>query len=149
PPTAAAEAQVIQSQLAEIGVKLDIKMMELNVYVDAWLKGDFDMAVALNGGRADPYTMYNRYWTKAGNLQKVANYIDDTLDSQMQKGRAETDPEKRKAIFAEFEKHIAEVSPWIWLYTSYSYTAQQKNVAGFVPTPTGTLFSLSKVTIQQ
>ncbi|RUT82977.1 ABC transporter substrate-binding protein, partial [Mesorhizobium sp. USDA-HM6] len=51
--------------------------------------------------------------------------------------------------FAEFEKHIAEVSPWIWLYTSYSYTAQQKNVAGFVPTPTGTLFSLSKVTIQQ
>ncbi|MGC5843139.1 hypothetical protein, partial [Mesorhizobium abyssinicae] len=25
----------------------------------------------------------------------------------------------------------------------------EKNVAGFVPTPTGTLFSLSKVTIQQ
>jgi peptide/nickel transport system substrate-binding protein len=93
--------------------------------------------------------MYNRYWTKSGNLQKVANYIDDALDSQMQKGRAETDPAKRKAIFAEFEKHLAEVSPWIWLYTSYSYTAQQKNIQGFVPTPTGTLFSLSKVTIQQ
>ncbi|TJV02364.1 MAG: ABC transporter substrate-binding protein, partial [Mesorhizobium sp.] len=149
PPTAAAEAQVIQSQLAEIGVKLDIKMMELNVYVDAWLKGDFDMAIALNGGRADPYTMYNRYWTKAGNLQKVANYIDDTLDSQMQQGRAETDPAKRKVIFAAFEKHLAEMSPWIWLYTSYSYTAQQKTVSGFVPTPTGALFSLSKVTIQQ
>jgi peptide/nickel transport system substrate-binding protein len=149
PPTAAAEAQVIQSQLAEIGIKLDIKMMELNVYVDAWLKGDFDMAIALNGGRADPYTMYNRYWTKSGNLQKVANYIDDTLDSLMLKGRAETDPAKRKAIFTEFEKHLAEMSPWIWLYTSYSYTAQQKNIVGFVPTPTGTLFSLSKVTIQQ
>ncbi|KGE00943.1 ABC transporter substrate-binding protein [Rhizobium sp. YS-1r] len=148
PATAAAEAQVIQSQLAEIGVKLDIKMMELNVYVDAWLKGDFDMAVALNGGRADPYSMYNRYWTKAGNLQKVANYIDDTLDSLMQKGREETDPAKRKAIFAEFEKHLVEVSPWVWLYTSYSYTAQQKNVQGFVPTPEGSLFGLSKVSIQ-
>ncbi len=148
PPTAAAEAQVIQSQLAEIGIKLDIKMMELNVYVDAWLKGDFDMAIALNGGRADPYTMYNRYWTKAGNLQKVANYIDDTLDSLMQKGRVETDPAERKATFGEFEKHLAEVSPWIWLYTSYSYTAQQKNVEGFVPTPTGTLFSLAKVTVK-
>ena len=84
-----------------------------------------------------------------GNLQKVSNYIDDTLDSLLQQGRAETDPAKRKAIFAEFEKHLAELSPWIWLYTSYSYTAQQKNIAGFVPTPTGTLFSLSKVTIQQ
>jgi peptide/nickel transport system substrate-binding protein len=148
PPTATAEAQVIQSQLAEIGIKLDIKVMELNVYVDTWLKGNFDMAVALNGGSADPYSMYNRYWTKNGNLQKVANYTDDTLDSLLQQGRAETDVTKRKAIFGEFEKHIAEVSPWIWLYTAYGYTAEQKNVEGFVPTPTGSLFGLSKVTIK-
>ncbi|EKF19982.1 ABC transporter substrate-binding protein [Nitratireductor pacificus] len=148
PPTAAAEAQVIQSQLAEIGIKLDIKMMELNVYIDTWLKGDFDMAVALNGGRADPYSMYNRYWTKDGNLQKVANYIDDTLDDLMQKGRVETDPAKRKEIFAAFEKHLAEMSPWVWLYTSYIYTAQQQNVDGFVATPTGSLFGLSAVTIK-
>lgn len=147
PPTAAAEAQVIQSQLAEIGIKLDIKMMELNVYVDTWLKGDFDMAVALNGGRADPYSMYNRYWTKDGNLQHVANYIDDTLDSLMQEGRVETDFDKRKEIFAKFETHLAEVSPWIWLYTGYTYTAQQKNVKGFVPSPTGTLFGLTEVSV--
>lgn len=148
PPTAASEAQVIQAQLKEIGIKLDIKLMELNVYVDTWLKGDFDMAVALNGGRADPYSMYNRYWTKAGNLQKVANYIDDTLDSLMQKGREETDPAKRKVIFTDFEKHITEVAPWIWLYTGYSYTAQQKTVEGFVPTPEGSLFGLSKVSVK-
>lgn len=149
PPTAAAEAQVLQAQLAEIGVKLDIKMMELNVYVDTWLKGDFDMAIALNGGRPDPYTMYNRYWTKNGNLQKVSNFADDTLDALLQKGRVETDPDKRKAIFAEFEKDIAEKSPWVWLYTSYGYTAQQKNVQGFVPMPTGSLASLGKVTVGQ
>lgn len=111
PPTATAEAQVIQSQLAEIGIKLDIKVMELNVYVDTWLKGNFDMAVALNGGSADPYSMYNRYWTKTGNLQKVANYIDDTLDSLMQKGRVETDPAKRKEIFAEFESTLPRSRP--------------------------------------
>lgn len=147
PPTAAAEAQVLQSQLAEIGVKLDIKMMELNVYVDTWLKGDFDMAVALNGGRPDPYTMYNRYWTKNGNLQKVSNFADDGLDKLLQEGRAETDRDRRKAIFSDFEKQLAEKSPWVWLYTSYGYTAQQKNVKGFVPMPTGSLASLGKVTI--
>jgi len=148
PATAAAEAQVIQSQLAEIGVKLNIKVMELNVYVDRWLKGDFDMAVAINGGSADPYTMYNRYFTKTGNLQKVANYIDDTLDSLMQKGRVETNPANRKEIFAAFEKHLAEVSPWIWLYTSYGYTAEQKTVDGFEPTPTGSLFGLARVSLK-
>jgi peptide/nickel transport system substrate-binding protein len=149
PPVASAEAQVLQSQLAAIGVKLDIKMMELKVYVDTWLKGDFDMAVAENGGRADPYTMYNRYWTKAGNLQKVANYIDDTLDSLMQQGRAETDPAKRKEIFQKFEQHLAEVSPWIWLYSPNTYTAQTKAVSGFVPTPSGSLFGLSRVKLAE
>ena len=149
PATAAAEAQVIQAQLGEIGIKLDIKMMELNVYVDAWLAGDFDMAVALNGGRADPYTMYNRYWTKTGNLAKVANFQDDELDALMQKGRVETDPAARKAIFSDFEKRITDLSPWLWMYTSYGYTASQKSVEGFVPTPAGSLFSLSKVTIAQ
>ena len=147
PPTAAADAQVLQSQLARIGVKLNIQMMELNVYVDRWLKGDFDMAVAENGGRADPYTMYNRYWTKSGNLQKVSNYSDDTLDSLMLQGRAETDPAKRKEIFAKFEQHLAEVSPWIWLYAGDNYTAQIPAVKGFVPTPQGSLFGLSKVSL--
>jgi peptide/nickel transport system substrate-binding protein len=92
--------------------------------------------------------MYNRYFTKTGNLQKVANYIDDTLNDLMQKGRVETDPAKRKDIFAAFEKHLAEASPWVWLYTGYSYTAEQKTVAGFEPTPTGSLFGLARVSLK-
>ena len=148
PPIASAEAQVLQSQLAEIGIKLDIKLMELNVYVDAWLKGDFDMAVALNGGRPDPYTMYNRYFMKGGRFLNVSNYVDDTLDTLMNEGRVETDPVKRKEIFHQFETHLAEMSPWIWLSAPNLYTAQLKTVSGFVPNPTGSLFSLSKVTVK-
>ncbi|MCY4259836.1 MAG: ABC transporter substrate-binding protein [Rhodobacteraceae bacterium] len=147
PPTAAAEAQVIQSQLSEIGIDLEIEMKELNVYIDAWLSADFDMAVALNGGRPDPFTMYNRYWTRDGNLQKVANYIDDTLDRLMTQSREETDPVKRKEIFAKFDRHLAEVSPWVWLYTGYTYAAALDTVQGFEATPTGSLFGLSAVSI--
>ena len=148
PPVAASEAQVLQAQLAEIGITLDIEMMELNVYVDRWLAGDFDMAVAQNGGRPDPYPMYNRYFTKDGNLLKVSNFVDDTLDSLMKQGQAETDPAKRVTIFQDFERHLAEQSPWLWLSTSFSYTAQLKTVTGFVPSPTGTLLGLTKVSIQ-
>ncbi|RYE84662.1 MAG: ABC transporter substrate-binding protein, partial [Hyphomicrobiales bacterium] len=149
PPVAASEAQVLQAQLAAIGVKLEIQMMELNVYVDTWLKGDFDMAVAQNGGRPDPYPMYNRYFTKDGNLLKVSNYVDDELDSLLQQGRVETDVAKRKEIFQKFEAHLAEMAPWIWLSTSNTYTAQLKTLSGFEPSPTGTLFGLTKVTLPQ
>lgn len=149
PPTALSEAQTIQAQLAEIGITLEIEALELSVYVDRWLAGDFDSAVALNGGRPDPYTMYARYWTKTGNLQKVANYIDDTLDSLMAQGKAETDPAKRLEIFSQFQKHLVEVAPWIWLYNGYEYTAQQKYVSGFVPNPTDSLISFAQVKLNR
>ena len=148
PPVAASEAQVLQAQLAEIGINLEIRMMELNVYVDTWLKGDFDMAVALNGGRPDPYPMYNRYFTKEGNLLNVSNFVDDTLDTLMKQGQAETDPAKRVEIFHQFENHLVEQSPWLWLSTSFGYTAQLKTVSGFESSPTGTLFGLVGVSVE-
>ena len=147
PPYAANEAQVLQSQLAAIGIKLDIKMMELNVYVDTWLKGDFDMAVAQNGGRPDPYPMYNRYFTKDGNLVKVSNYVDPELDDLLQQGRVETDPAKRKPIFQQFEAKLAEASPWIWISSTVTYTANTDAVKGYESNPSGLLFSLAKVTV--
>ncbi|KQX43053.1 ABC transporter substrate-binding protein [Devosia sp. Root436] len=149
PPVASAEAQVLQSQLAEIGITLEIELMELNVYVDRWLAGDFDMAVALNGGRPDPYPMYNRYFTKEGNLVKVSNFTDDEIDSLLQQGRVETDIAKRKEIFQKFEARLAELSPWIWLSTSNLYTAQLKTVSGFESSATGTLFGVTKITLAQ
>lgn len=148
PPTALSEAQSIQAQLAEIGINIEIESLELSVYVERWLAGDFDAAVALNGGRPDPYTMYARYWTSAGNLQKVTNYTDATLDDLMAKGRAETDPAKRYEIFAEFQKYLVEIAPWIWLYNGFDYSAQQPYVTGFIPNPSGSLYSFSQVKLE-
>ncbi|MBK8024891.1 MAG: ABC transporter substrate-binding protein [Chloroflexi bacterium] len=149
PPTALSEAQSIQAQLAEIGITLEIEPLELSVYVDRWLAGDFDTAVALNGGRPDPFTMYARYWTSAGNLQVVTNYIDETLDSLMAAGRAEPDFEARLDIFTQFQQHLTEVSPWLWLYNGYEYTAQQPYVTGFTPNPNDSLYSFAMVKLER
>ncbi|CAN5907821.1 ABC transporter substrate-binding protein [soil metagenome] len=148
PPTALSEAQNIQAQLAEIGIDLTIESLELSVYVDRWLAADFDTAVALNGGRPDPYTTYARYFTKDGNLLKVSNYVDDTLDSLMAAGRAESDPQARLEIFKQFQQHLVETAPWVWLYHDFEYTAQQSYVTGFVPTPTDSLYSLAQVKLE-
>jgi peptide/nickel transport system substrate-binding protein len=149
PPTALSEAQSIQAQLAEINITIEIESLELSVYVDRWLAGDFEAAIALNGGRPDPYTMYARYWQSTGNLSNVAGYSDETLDTLMAEGRAETDPEARYQIFSDFQKHLTEQAPWTWLYVGYEYTAQQPYVSGFIPTPTDSLLSLTQVTIER
>src|SRR3989442_1659385 len=47
-------AQLVQAQLAEIGVTMKIETLEFTQWVDRWLKADFDMAPGLNGGGPDP-----------------------------------------------------------------------------------------------
>ncbi|MCL4237357.1 MAG: ABC transporter substrate-binding protein [Anaerolineae bacterium] len=149
PPTALSEAQVIQEQLKAINITVEIESLEFGTYVDRWLAADFVGAIALNGGRPDPYPMYSRYWQYGANFNNVAGYIDDTLDRLMKEGQVETDPAKRYEIFVEFQKHLAEMSPWIWLYTGYTYTGQQAYVTGFIPTPTGSIYYLSQVKLNR
>jgi peptide/nickel transport system substrate-binding protein len=145
PPTAEAEAESIGRQLAEINIDVEIEVLPLDEYVQRWLAGDFMAAIALNGGRPDPYTMYARYWIKDAQFANTAGYIDDTLDSLMKQGQVETDIAARYDIFAEFQQHLAEVSPWVWLYTGFLYSGQQNYLTDFVPSPTGSLFGLSRV----
>ncbi len=149
PPTALSEAQNIQSQLAEINITVEIEALELSVYVDRWLAGDFTACVALNGGRTDPYTMYARYWQYDARFQNVAGYIDDDLDSLMKQGQSETDPAARIQIFQELERQLAEKAPWVWLYAGYTYTAAQPAVVGWEPGANDSLYFLSEVTLQR
>jgi len=135
PPTAVNEAQNIADQLSKVGITMKIETMDLNAYVDRWLKADFDAAIALNGGRADPHLMFVRYWTSKGNLNKVSAYNDPTLDDLMSKGQKETDPQKRIGIYQDLEKHLVDASPWVWLYVGYEYRVMQDTVQGYIPTP--------------
>ena len=149
PPTALTEAQTIQAQLAEINITVEIEPLELGVYVDRWLAADFTAAIALNGGRVDPYPMYSRYWQNEAQFQDTAGYIDDTLDDLMKRGQAETDVEARRAIFAEFEQHLAEQAPWIWLYNGFVYSARQPYVDGWTPDPSGYWYGLSQISLNR
>jgi peptide/nickel transport system substrate-binding protein len=142
PPTAVNEAQNIASQLSEVGITMNIETMDLDAYVKRWLDGDFDAAVALNGGRADPHLMFVRYWTSAGNLNKVAAYRDETLDKLMADGQKEVDPQKRVEIYQQLEKHLVEQAPWVWLYVGYEYRAMQDSVKGYVATPLNSIYNL-------
>lgn len=147
--TAVNEAQSLQAQLSAVGVELELEQLETNVYVDRWLAGDFDAAVALNGGRPDPHLMYVRYFTSDGNLNEVAQYSSDELDQLFAEGKAETDPDARAEIYDQIATQLLEAAPWAWVFNGFEYRVLQPEVEGFTPTPTGSLKSLREVTISQ
>ncbi|WIY82450.1 ABC transporter substrate-binding protein [Propionimicrobium sp. PCR01-08-3] len=145
--TSVNEAQNLKAQLAEANINIELEVLESGSYVDRWVAGDFEAAVALNGGRPDPDGSYSRYFTSTGNLNKVAGYSSPELDQLFAEGRETSDVEKRKEIYTEISNNLEENAPWIWLFTSYSYTATTSNVTGFTPMANGSLQFLRETSL--
>lgn len=132
-------AQVLQSQLAAIGVKLQIDRQQTNVYVPNWTKGNFDAAVALNGGSVDPYLQYGRYFTTDGSLKVPAGLADPKLDDLLVRGNAATDQASRTQIYQQLQQTLLADSPWVWLFRNEVFYLTGKGVTGFKPLPTESL----------
>jgi peptide/nickel transport system substrate-binding protein len=145
--TSVNEAQNLKAQLADAKITLDVETLESGAYVDRWIAGDFDAAVALNGGRPDPDGMYGRYFTSTGNLNKVAGYSSPTLDALFAEGRATSDPKERVSIYKKVSAELEDNAAWVWLFTSFTYTATDSKVKGFVPMANGSLQYLRTTTV--
>lgn len=145
--TSVNEAQNLEAQLAEANITLELEVLESGAYVDRWIAGEFEAAVALNGGRPDPDSMYGRYFTSTGNLNAVAGYSSDTLDELFAEGKALTDPAERAEVYRQISEELENNAVWIWLFTSYTYTVTTSSVAGFVPMANGSLQYLRTTTI--
>lgn len=140
-------AQVLQSQLAKIGVKLQLERQQTNVYVPNWKEGKFDAAVALNGGSTDPYLQYNRYFTSGGSLAVPAGFASEDLDKILRAANTVTDEAEREKIFKDLQKVLLIQSPWVWLFRNQMYYVTSKNVEGFKALPTESLEYLSRTSL--
>ncbi|MDP9027194.1 MAG: ABC transporter substrate-binding protein [Actinomycetota bacterium] len=147
--TSVDEAQALKSQLAKAGIVLNLEVLDSNAYIARWLAGSFDAAVALNGGSPDPNTMYGRYFTSTGNLNKVAGYSSPGLDKLFVEGRSTTKVADRKAIYTKISAQLTDNAAWVWLFSSYQYTATTTTVAGFTPMSNGSLQFLRETAVSK
>ncbi|MDQ6859391.1 MAG: ABC transporter substrate-binding protein [Chloroflexota bacterium] len=135
-------AQLVQAQLAEVGVKMNIQTLEFTQWVDRWLKADFDMAPGLNGGGPDPDFYIFRYFTDDGNLNFVTSYKNPISSDAIKQARASTDVAKRKELYATAQKELVNGVPFIWLYVGRDYIATLPTTKGFIHLPTGSVIYL-------
>ena len=136
------EAQLVQAQLAEVGITVKIDPIELTQYVDRWLKADFDMATGLNGGGPDPDFYVYRYFTDDGNLNFVTSYKNPVSSDAIKQARASTDPAKRKDLYATAQKELVNGVPFIWLFVGRDYNATLPTTKGFTHLPNGSIIYL-------
>ncbi|HTW09507.1 MAG TPA: ABC transporter substrate-binding protein [Acidimicrobiales bacterium] len=147
-PTSAAQAIVVQGDLAKVGITMHISNLASDAYIQDWLKGDFQGAFAWNGADPNPYTMYGRYFGTGANLGVPAGYSSPQLQSLLAQGDAATTMAAQRSIWSKFSDALTSNAVWIWLFTAYDYAAVSSSVHGFTLAPTNstTLDSLRSAT---
>lgn len=131
-------AQVMQANLADIGVKLKLELMSNPTLRDKIDKGDFELCLgAWSPDFADPY-MFMNFWFDSKNAGLPGNrsfYKNDKVDELVRKAAGLSDVAERKKLYSEAQDIIMQDAPYIFLYQIQTIVPMRKDVTGYVFNP--------------
>jgi len=136
--TSAAQAIAMQSELARVGIKMNIQNLAANAYIQDWLKGKFQAAFAENGADPDPYVMYGRYFGAGAGLAVPAGYSSKSLQSELLAGDENSTAAGQTAAWKKLNNDLTGNAVWIWLFDSYDFAVMSPHVHGFTLSPVNT-----------
>ena len=123
-------AEVIQSNLAEIGVTVNIVAEDWSIYLPKALEGDFSATILGESGQSDPDDfLFNVFYTDNGG--NFGNFSNPALDALLEEGRQVSDQEARREIYVEAQDIILDQAPHTFLFHSSQYEALRPDVRGF------------------
>ncbi len=130
-------ATIVQSQLAELGIKVDIQAVETGTKTELAQNEKYEMQVAsYTSDYVDPFelvlfaavnTFVDSAWT---------HYKNPTVNKLFEQAEREMDPAKRKELYAQMQKIVWDDAAYVFLYYPFSRSGVRDNVHGFKVLPT-------------
>jgi len=140
-------AQVLQAQLAQVGINAKVDVEEFGKFVQDWKNSNFDMFVSLNGGSTDPDGyLYRTFHT--GGSTNVFKYSNATVDKLLEQGRTTTGMQQRQTIYDQLQKQLACTGPIVHIAYGTLFTGVRDNVQGFEQMSTRNLQYLRDTSLQ-
>jgi ABC-type dipeptide/oligopeptide/nickel transport system permease subunit/ABC-type transport system substrate-binding protein len=134
-----AAGEIVQQQLARVGVRVRLDL----VSTAAWLARMQRRGAAVMGFRGwqadfpDPSTFFDPILTTAAirdeGSQNVSFFSSSDLDRVARAARAESDPGRRMALYAEAERIVRDEAPWVPLYVARTLHLWQSHVRAYRP----------------
>ena len=130
-------AEVCQQHLAAVGINVELNLPDWPTRVDLGNQGQYDIAVMGSAGEYnDPDAMANFTDGRRGDSYgRSIGFSDDVLNDLLDRGRAEVEFEKRKAIYDEWQRRALEVVPLVGINWRAQGYATQNNISGFKGLP--------------
>lgn len=124
-------AEVIVANLAEIGVRVQLRVLDWSLFLPQVLEHRFALALWGESGLADADDfLYEPLHSRGG--QNVGSFADRELDALLEAGRRSPDPAERMRIYEAAQRRILDTAPHVFLFHSAQHEAMGDGVAGFV-----------------
>lgn len=139
-PNARRTAEMMQADLAKIGVGVEIVSYEWGEYLKQARDKNRDGAVILGAtsDNGDPDNMLSFFFVcSAVGSSNMANWCYKPVDDLLQKGRVTTDKAERTKIYEEAQQIIHDQAAWMPIAHSTVVLPMSKKVKGFVMEPLG------------
>ena len=137
--------EAMQAMLSKVGIKINIKIVDAATWQTMNREGKAMLSINnLTADTGDPNHSYMNLYGK-GNMQSVRS-TDPIVNGLLDKGRAELDSTKRKAIYGELQDYMFKHAIWIHMSEPVISFATRAYVENFIP-DAGVQVDLSKITI--
>lgn len=128
--------EMYTSALADIGVELNVTILEHSVYLKREGAGEFDMAYVAQTNRAyHPISDVDRFDSKLIGSRDISRYHNDRVQEIIGQLRLTTDEQKRVALIKEFVDILGQEVPMVGVFLSPLFFAMDKRLTGVEISP--------------
>lgn len=144
-----AVGRILQAQLAAVGIDLDLRSYEWGTFYGDIRSGNFQMTTLRWVGVIDPDFYFELF--HSGQMpprgDNRVRYADPEMDRLLETGRVTLEPVKRKAVYSEVQKKLAEDLPYLSLWHANNVSIVHKRVSGYRQHPSGGFLSFKDVVL--
>lgn len=123
-------AQVIQANLAQLGVDATIRTLEWAEWLAEEGAGNYDTYVCSWNALVDPDDYYYAQH-HTGEVFNFTGYSNPTVDELLEQGRRTQDFQARYDIYERINQIIVDEAPYIYLYNPLNINAYKPYVKGY------------------
>lgn len=126
-------AEVVQAQLAEVGIDVRVETWEFGAYIEEIKKAQFDMVLlgwSPSTGDADWGLFPVFHSTQWPPMSNRALYGNPDVDALLIAAQTEPDQHKRRELYRELQQIIFDDAPWIFLWSARQIVAHRSGLEG-------------------
>ena len=133
-------AQIFQQNLREIGLFVDLKILDAGPLRVARRKRDYDIFGLGSAYRMDPHEYYYKEMSsKSAASAMYGGWVNPVYDKLIADARRTEDREARKQLYAQAEKLIHDETPKVRSISAHNLSAWQNKLKGYSPNVAGNI----------